>query len=172
MPEINFGALKEKAGPLPVWGWIAGIGAAIVAYDYHRNKTKAAVADAAVPASTAADLANGGNDYGPALLTAEYGLTNSLGVLDSNVQSNTGAVNSNTTATTSNTVAVSGQHPTVTPAQNKAHLRAVYDNIMAHLQSATKNYQAHPDAAHMKVVTNYRLQATNALKAYNAAPAK
>jgi hypothetical protein len=105
MPEFNVDAFKEKAGPIPVWGWVL----VVVAGGYYVYKKRAASSASSAAATTTStdtgtNTTTGGMDYGPALISAEYSLQNQLGVLDSAVGSNTSAEGANTAAVTNNNV--------------------------------------------------------------------
>lgn len=110
MPENITGKLTDKAGPLPVWAWslILGVGGYAV-YKWRKNQTTTAATT--TTGTTTTDTATGGTDLTGALITSQYDLNNSLGILDSNVASNTGALAGNTAATNGNTVAVTGKAP-------------------------------------------------------------
>jgi LysM repeat protein len=113
--------MMEKAGPLPVWGWVV-----IVLAGYYYYSKKKAAANAATNGQTSTtstkqmssqDLANA---YQAGLIQADYSLQDQLGYTQSSLanlgtnvglqttatQANTGALNSNTGAVTDNTGAV------------------------------------------------------------------
>lgn len=120
--QINLDALKEKAGPIPVWGWIAII--TVFGYVYYKRRQSMAnnvngVTSTAGTTGAAATAVDSSINYDPAMLTASYDLSNALGVntaavnansksatiLNSSVGSNTGALGQNTAALNSDKVA-------------------------------------------------------------------
>jgi hypothetical protein len=122
---------KEKAGPLPVYGWVLVLGGGLVAILYWQKKKAAKSAGATdnIDPSTGQpfgiDPATGdpytaADAYGAADIQAEYALANQLGLVqsvDANLATNVGkntqaqaadtsAVNRNSAATNRNTNAV------------------------------------------------------------------
>lgn len=77
----------QKAGPLPVWGWVVLIGVGY--YIYTKRKAAAAPTDTTGVTDLSQDTGTGVGDLTPALITSEYDLANAMGILNSNVSQNT-----------------------------------------------------------------------------------
>lgn len=139
--------LTQKAGPIPVWGWVAG---AVGVYLYYKKKTvaKATPTDTTAADTTAQTSNTGDQGYAGATLAAQYdqlnalGLnTSELGVLNSNVGANNTAQAANTAATTANTSATAANTVALAPVGAKGS--AQFQNAVAQIQNLIKTYQAH-----------------------------
>lgn len=120
--DFNLETFKEKAGPIPVWGWVVVIVGG--GYLVYRRKQASSSADAAnsTIAASADQSTPTEQDYQAALLAADYSQLNALGlntssinsetasnaVLNASLGSNTSAVNKNTSADIGNTGALTG----------------------------------------------------------------
>lgn len=144
--------LSEKAGPIPVWGWIVGLVGAY--YFYYKKKSTASVSPTATSTtdSTAQTSNTGDQGYAGAMLTAQYeqlnalGLnTSELGVLNSSVGSNTTATGANTSATTANTTATQANTAVINPvaAPPPTTLAAAYQKALTGINAVIQNYTAH-----------------------------
>lgn len=98
--------LTEKAGPMPVYGWIIAISVAILGVWYYKKK-QGANSSAAAPTDTSTDTSTGltPQDYMAGLIGSNYDLANQLGEAQSQVANLATNVGLNTTADAANTAA-------------------------------------------------------------------
>jgi hypothetical protein len=105
MPSLD--SFKEKAGPLPVYGWVIVISVLGFGYYYYAKKKSATTSSAADQAGTATSTDTGpsSDQYAAGEIQAEYSLANQLALTQSGVSVLATNVGRNTTATTQNTMA-------------------------------------------------------------------
>lgn len=140
------GRLTEKAGPIPVWGWVA---VAIGGWYLYNARKKAASANSptqttasSTGATSAGQTSNTGDQgYAGAQLAQGYDYLNALGVntselgiLNSSVGSNTTAQAANTAATTTNTAATNSNTtaqtlPSAPSLSNALNLKNSYTRV-------------------------------------------
>lgn len=169
--------LGEKAGPLPVYGWILIISAGIAGIWYYQKKKSAASSTDntdQTTGDTSTDTAEGitPQQYMAGLIGSQYDLSNQLGEttsdianLATNVGANTKAESANTAATTSNTSAVArntGAENAGTAAE-KTNTSTVKANTSAVKAHTPKRPVRHTTTTHTKKARTYTVHSGDTL---------
>ena len=104
--------LTQKAGPLPVYGWILLISGAIGIVWYWKAKHGSSSSTDTSSTDTSQDNTSGVSpeDYAAGIIGADYDLANQLGETGAIIATNTGVTQTNTAAVSANTQAESSEN--------------------------------------------------------------